>query len=66
MVQPYQVQGTVISAVSAPVVAVQMTTPNTPVTLMTDELGRLWVGIAATGSGSSTFYVLQWPVFQPD
>jgi hypothetical protein len=65
MVQPYLVQGTAITALSAPLKALEMVTANTPVTLMTDHLGRLWVGIAAPGTGTSTFYVLQWPVFQP-
>ena len=57
MAQPYTVAGTDIQPSGAPATALTMATANTPVTLMTDAGGRLWVGIVGA-SQATTFYVL--------
>lgn len=54
---PYHSTHTTVAPAGAVVVALHLQTPNTPVTLMSDHEGRLWVGIVA-GVGQTTFYVL--------
>jgi hypothetical protein len=57
VVQRYDDDGGSIAPSGASETALAMLTPTTEVTLMTDHLGRLWVGVAS-GAMGSTFYVL--------
>ena len=52
-----------VSPVGAPSTFLALVTPGTPVALLVDDVGRLWVGVAKASSGdagptSSIFYVL--------
>ncbi|MCC6528017.1 MAG: hypothetical protein IT373_35550 [Polyangiaceae bacterium] len=57
VVERFIVSGGLVGAVGAPTPALTLATPGTPLTLMTDSAGRLWVA-AVTAPGESTFYVL--------
>lgn len=53
---PYTVSGTTVAPTTHGT-ALSMASANTPASLMTDDAGRLWVGLSS-GAGQSTFYVL--------
>jgi hypothetical protein len=55
--QRYTVSGTSVTADGVPVPAVVLTAAGTETTLMTDDTGRLWIGVV-TAAGTSTFFVL--------
>jgi hypothetical protein len=58
MAQPYTASGTQIVPTSSPVATLAMVVDNTPVTLMSDASGRLWVGVVGPAQ-TTTFYVLE-------
>ncbi|MGZ5968385.1 MAG: hypothetical protein ACXWP4_12010 [Polyangiales bacterium] len=60
----YSVSGTTLSPVGDIKTFLQLTKPGTSVSLVRDDLGRIWVGVTVPGTGdagatSSTFFVLR-------
>jgi hypothetical protein len=59
VLQRFTADGTTVAASGEPATLLTLTTPDTNVTLMTDEQNRLWVGLSE--NGTATFYVLDRP-----